>query len=194
MESIAAAYGSSSESPNNSSSEEGSPSEDESIANGAVHVGAKRKRSDEPQWTRAFPHVDGNWPSHVRINIPVNQKLRDLATGIIKRAQKLVGDAVNVVPCEELEVGNDEQGLHLSLSRPFVLKYDQIDGFMDALRAALKWRHCVTLQQELVLVNDEKTRSFLALRVGEGEQNFSQLLRTVDQCLKRFNQPSYYEV
>ncbi|KAG7397363.1 poly(U)-specific 3'-to-5' RNA exonuclease [Phytophthora boehmeriae] len=197
MESIAAAYGSSPESSNSSSSdeEESSPFEDEVTLNSEVHVGVKRKRSSEPQWTRAFPHVDGNWPSHVRIDIPVTQKLRDVATEIIKRTQEFVGDAVDVVPFEELEVGKEEQGLHLSLSRPFVLRYDQIDAFVDALRAVLKWRHrfSITLQQVLVLLNDEKTRSFLALRVGEGEQHINRLLRCVDQCLEQFKQPTYYE-
>jgi hypothetical protein len=45
-----------------------------------------------------------------------------------------------------------------------------------------------------VLVNDDKTRSFLALRLEEGEQQFNQVLRCVDQCLLRFGLPTYYEV
>jgi len=147
MESIVAAYASSSsddaasasESEVESSALEGSSGED------SVHVGAKRKRLQEPQWQRAFPHVDGNWPSHVRIDISVTPDLRDLAKDVIERAQELVGDIVTLVPFAELGLGEsltseNSDGLHVSLSRPFVLTHDQIDGFVDALRAALKWR------------------------------------------------------
>ncbi|RLN87062.1 hypothetical protein BBJ28_00017376 [Nothophytophthora sp. Chile5] len=117
-------------------------------------VGSKRKRSGEPQWARAFPHVEGNWPSHVRISIPVNQQMRELARAVIERVHELVGGSVALVPFEGLEPGDDtppaategETELHLSLSRPFVLTFTQIDSFVDALRAALKWRQrCVTL-------------------------------------------------
>lgn len=190
MESIAAAYGSSSSS-DEASSEDDVQSSEESDDEGA-HVGAKRKRSG-PQWARAFPHVDGNWPSHVRVDIPITQELRDLAKEIIEGAQEALGNAVTLVPFDELEGG--EQCLHLSLSRPFVLTYDQINSFVEMLRAALKWRQRfrVTVQRVLVLVNDDKTRSFLALRVSEGEKQFLKLLRCVDQCLARFNQPTYYE-
>ncbi|GMF35272.1 unnamed protein product [Phytophthora fragariaefolia] len=154
MDSIAAAYGSSSEASDASASSEDeveeSTSTAELTADGDAQVGVKRKRSDEPQWKRAFPHVDGNWPSHVRIDIPVTEGLREMAKGAIDRAQELVGDTVALVPFEEL--GLDEtsstvsgSGLHLSLSRPFVLTYKQIDGFVDSLRAALKWRQrCVS--------------------------------------------------
>ncbi|KAG6609316.1 U6 snRNA phosphodiesterase [Phytophthora cinnamomi] len=205
MESIVAAYGSSSESDDavSVSSEgevEGCTLTAELAGDGDAQVGTKRKRSDEPQWKRAFPHVDGNWPSHVRINIPVTKELRELAKRAIDRAQELVDDTVVLIPFKELGLGESpstisDDGLHLSLSRPFVLTYDQIEGFVDSLRAALKWRQCfsVTLRRPLVLVNDDRSRSFLALRVGEGEQQFIQVLRCVDQCLARLELPTYYK-
>ncbi|EEY66026.1 uncharacterized protein PITG_03564 [Phytophthora infestans T30-4] len=197
MESIVAAYGSSSESSHDAASSS-SDSEAGCAATGDdTQVGTKRKRSDEQQWKRAFPHVDGNWPSHVRIDIPVTHELRELARHAIERAQEIVGDAVAMLAFEELGLTSTgaTDYLHLSLSRPFVLTYDQINGFVDSLRAALKWqqRFSVTLRRALVLANDEKTRSFLALRVGEGEQQFTQVLRCVDQCLSRVEQPTYYK-
>ena len=225
MESIVAAYGSSSESSDAASASEAecTAGENESTARDDAHVGAKRKRSSGLQWKRAFPHVDGNWPSHVRIDISVNQELRQLAMHAIKRAQELVGDdAIAVVPVDELKLqegpaSDAHSALHVSLSRPFVLTYDQIRDFVDSLRAALKWRQryvrsdadlrvltahqrfllcsfCITLRRSLVLLNDDKTRSFLALRVVEGNGEVVQLLRCVDQCLARFGQPAYYQV
>ncbi|KAH7479299.1 hypothetical protein PRIC1_009153 [Phytophthora ramorum] len=203
MESIVAAYGSSSESSDAASSSDSDVEchdTDGLTADGDAQVGAKRKRSDEPQWKRAFPHADGNWPSHVRIDITITPELRELARETINRVQELVGDTVTLVPFEELGLGESsstkgDASLHLSLSRPFVLIYDQIDGFVDSLRAALKWRQRfnITLRRALVLVNDDKTRSFLALRVGEGEQQFVQVLRCVDQCLTQFKLPTYYK-
>ncbi|RLN63157.1 hypothetical protein BBJ28_00016177 [Nothophytophthora sp. Chile5] len=157
MEAIAAAYGSSSESSDDepSTGDEAKPVPTvEPIAASDAPVGAKRKRSEEPQWARAFPHVEGNWPSHVRISIRVNQQMRELARAVIECVHELVGDSVALVPFEGLKPGDgmpsaaakEEAELHLSLSRPFVLTFTQIDGFVDALRAALKWRQrCVTL-------------------------------------------------
>ncbi|KAG7387209.1 poly(U)-specific 3'-to-5' RNA exonuclease [Phytophthora pseudosyringae] len=202
MESIAAAYGSSSESSDDAAAVS-SDSEVECTAatDSDTRLGAKRKRPDEPQWKRAFPHVDGNWPSHIRIDLPVNKELLELARYAIERAEEIVGDAVTLMPLEELGLSEssssgENNGLHLSLSRPFTLTYDQICGFVDSLRAALKWRQrfTITLRRALVLVNDDKTRSFLALRVGEGEQQIIQVLRCVDQCLSRFELPTYYKV
>ena len=154
MESIIAAYGSSSElsdgaSPASSQSEAECKTADESTGDGGMRSGMKRKRSDEPQRIRAFSHVDGNWPSHVRINIPIDQELRELAREAIDRTQKVVGKAVALVAFEELGLDkysatSENLELHLSLSRPFVLNYDQINVFVDSLRAALKWRQrCV---------------------------------------------------
>ena len=55
-------------------------------------------------------------------------------------------------------------------------------------------RYSITLGRALVLVNDDKTRSFLALHVGKGKDEIIKVLRCVDQCLARFNQPTYYKV
>ncbi|CAI5728733.1 unnamed protein product [Peronospora destructor] len=205
MESIVAAYESSSElsdvaSPASSQSEAECKAIDGSTGTGDIRSGSKRKRSKEPQRKRAFLHVDGNWPSHVRINIPVDQELRELAREAIDHTQKVVGKAVALAAFEELGLGkhpatSEKLELHLSLSRPFVLKYNQINVFVDSLRAALKWRQrfSVTLCRTLVLVNDDKTRSFLALHVVKGEDEFVKLLRCVDECLARFKQPTYYK-
>ncbi|CAH0477220.1 unnamed protein product [Peronospora belbahrii] len=205
MESIIATYGSSSEASDAASSPSSHSETDDVVAHESAsgvttRSDSKHKRSDELQWIRAFPHVDGNWPSHVRINIPVSQELREMASRVIERVQKVASKSVSLVAFEELGLRkclapDKNSYLHLSLSRPFILKYDQINIFVDSLRAALKWRQCfsVTLGHALVLVNDDKTRSFLALRVVKGQDEFVKVLRCVDQCLGRFKQPTYYK-
>lgn len=153
MDAILAAYASSASSASDASD---SASDVEGDATTIVErtpsvgdtVGTKRKRQGEPprpQWKRAFPHIDGQWPSHVSITITVDEQLRERVTSVIASAQGCVGDAVALVPLiEEPEDGGGDESpwaeLHLSLSRPFTLTYDQIDAFVDALRTALKWR------------------------------------------------------
>ena len=45
-----------------------------------------------------------------------------------------------------------------------------------------------------VLVNDDKTRTFLCLRVRAGKQPVLHLISKVDTVMRKFNQPVYYEV
>lgn len=212
MDAIAAAYDSSA----SSSDEEAAPLPSESSDE---RVGTKRRRlpddanGDDPelrQWVRAFPHVAGNWPSHIKFTIEPCAALRELCANAISHAQTLATDVTLVA---------EDAPYHLSLSRPFVLTRERIEPFVDELRAALKWRHrfghvysvalslCVlfnrlaavirfalALHDLLVLVNDDRTRSFLALRVVKGEDSFLQTLRSVDKCMQRFDLPLYYEV
>lgn len=150
MDAILAAYASAS--PSSSSA---SDSESDALSTASVSpppagaVGAKRKRQGEsssrPQWKRAFPHVDGQWPSHVRICFALDARLRGRVSAAIASAQECVGDAATLVPLTEEPGGGEGDAsppaeLHLSLSRPFTLTFDQIDAFVEALRTALKWR------------------------------------------------------
>lgn len=45
-----------------------------------------------------------------------------------------------------------------------------------------------------VLVNDDKTRTFVCLRVRGGRQPILHLIGKVDTLMHKFNQPVYYEV
>lgn len=45
-----------------------------------------------------------------------------------------------------------------------------------------------------VLVNDDKTRSFVCLRVKAGRELLLRLIGRVDPLMRRFNQSDYYEV
>ncbi len=45
-----------------------------------------------------------------------------------------------------------------------------------------------------VLVNEDKTRSFVCLRVRGGRQMVLNLIAKVDPLMRRFKQPVYYEV
>ncbi|TMW68822.1 hypothetical protein Poli38472_006290 [Pythium oligandrum] len=187
MDAIVAAYGSNaSSSSDDEHSHRDSESEDEAPR--------KRQRLDvdasSVRWTRAFPHVEGNWPSHVKINVPLTPELQTHCQRVITATQRFVGDEVELIP-----MASEEEELHMSLSRPFVLTYEQIEPFVEALRAALKWRRrfALTVEEPTVLVNDERTRSFLALQLDAGKQEFVKTVRCVDQCMQDFQLPTYYE-
>lgn len=202
MDSLAALYASETSSSSSSSSESsGDEAAVASRSSGESSVRRKRKRDDNetlPKWTRAFAHVDGNWPSHVSIAIECDDKLRGACSRIIERAQQHITDADTVlVPIVRSDDSDSSSSsVHLSVSRPFVLRFEQIQPFVDELRAALKWRRrfILSLAGATVLVNDERTRSFLALRVARGESDVLATVRCVDQCMRHFGLPVYYEV
>lgn len=45
-----------------------------------------------------------------------------------------------------------------------------------------------------LLVNDEGTRSFLALKVDQGTPKLHKLVESVDDVLRKYRQPVYYQV
>lgn len=138
---------------------------------------------EDTEWARGFPHVDGNWPSHVYINVQDSvefQRHRQEAIDVLR--QKYTGPLV----IQDAE-------WHLSLSRPFVLRYEQIEPFVKELRHAVRWRRrfqC-TLQHASILLNDQGTRSFLCLDSTNNEVNG--IIQCVDRALSAFQQPVYYK-
>jgi hypothetical protein len=120
-----------------------SATESDADGNAPTTLPSRKRRRDAddspPKWKRAFAHVDGNWPSHVKVEITPTDEVTRLVDGVVARAQSVIGDAFTLVPMAR-QSDDEHCGLHLSLSRPFVLEYDQIEVFVEALRAALKWR------------------------------------------------------
>lgn len=203
MDTIVACYGSSASSSESSADEEeeerdsvdsqgesGFGSESDNVPDDGGVVGQKRKRGPVLPWTRAFPHVDGNWPSHVNISIAGDATFHALCSTLIDRVQGIAAAGGAAL------VAMGDADCHLSLSRPFVLTFDQIEPFVGALRAALKWRRrfFISLRGATILLNDDKTRSFLALRVRDGEQEVINTVKCVDKCMKQFSLSTYYEV
>ena len=159
------------------------------------------------RWTRGFAHVPGNWPSHVYLRVSPSVAL-DAATerAVACARAHLRDDKSAVVPVAPADGAAPH---HLSLSRPFTLRAHQIAPFVDALRAALVAAGCaVPLRIALggeapslaVLVNDERTRTFIALRLGgDGARDraargaLGRLVDAVDRTTARFGvgQPYY---
>ncbi|EQC25019.1 hypothetical protein SDRG_17096 [Saprolegnia diclina VS20] len=167
---------------------------------------AKRQRVAPPiAWTRTFAHVDGNWPSYVYFAVPLTPAMEAMKTFAMTMADAAYPKhTLGLVPLGDPRSkgakGNDGDGdqdsssLHLSLSRTFVLRYEQIEPFVQALRVALKYRKRtrVVLQGHRILVNDEKTRLFAATPLVRGKPEICHIIACVDRCMRQFDLPPYY--
>jgi hypothetical protein len=65
---------------------------------------------------------------------------------------------------------NIESDPHISLSRPLFLKQHQLDSFASLLKKNLANEKAFTISfaQISQLTNDDKTRSFITLEIGQG--------------------------
>jgi hypothetical protein len=65
---------------------------------------------------------------------------------------------------------NIENDPHISLSRPLFLKQHQLDSFSSLLKKNLANEKAFTISfaQISQLTNDDKTRSFITLEIGQG--------------------------
>ena len=166
---------------------------------------------EKPRWTRGFAHVPGNWPSYVYVRVAPSAALDAATERAVARARAHLRDDESAVPIAPAD-GAPADGAaphHISLSRPFALRAHQIAPFVDALRAALAAAGCaaplhIALGGEApsfaVLVNDERTRTFIALRLGgAGARDraargaLGRLVDAVDRTTARFGvgQPYY---
>jgi hypothetical protein len=94
--------------------------------------------------------------------------------------------------------------LHLSLSHPFSLRFNQIPSFLDKIGHHLKGLsksqvatssiNVICLLQYCLLVNLENTRAFLVLRVIDSSQFIKRLLDSFRELFIAFGLPLYFEV
>ncbi|KAG5191950.1 hypothetical protein JKP88DRAFT_347404 [Tribonema minus] len=87
-------------------------------------------------------------------------------------------------------------GVHLSLSRPFALRAHQLEPFAARLRraaAGARAFRCEVSGAYEVLVNDDRTRSFVCLKVVGGCAPILALIGRVNEALADFQQQTYYE-
>ncbi|XP_078689868.1 U6 snRNA phosphodiesterase 1-like [Branchiostoma floridae x Branchiostoma belcheri] len=131
---------------------------------------------------RSFPHIAGNWATHVYVSFEPDSEFTD---GV----RHLLG-------CVESEVQLQQaEDFHISLSRTVPLIFHWIQPFIDTLRETLRHtkRFFCTFQGAKLYTNDEKTRSFLGLEVAGGHNHLLQLVAGVDRCLGEFRLQKYYQ-
>ncbi|CAM9517087.1 unnamed protein product [Scytosiphon promiscuus] len=85
---------------------------------------------------------------------------------------------------------------HLSLSKTAVLRAHQIAPFVEGLKEAVKSSRSFlasVVSGYDVLVNEDKSRSFVCLRVRGGREMILKLIAKVDPLMRKFKQAEYYE-
>ncbi|KAG0245884.1 poly(U)-specific 3'-to-5' RNA exonuclease [Mortierella sp. GBA43] len=153
---------------------------------------------------RARPHIDGSWPVHVYLEVKLSSELFDIVSTLTRTARKSVPGTVSLL--QSIESLQDKKGipteattaddaveLHVSLTRPLYLQELHIGRFTSDVRNAFKNRKSISFSGVQSFSNDERTRSFLSLRVGSGHAEIQSLMEEMDVIAERYNQPKFYD-
>lgn len=150
---------------------------------------------------RIIPHKDGNWPSHIYLewhpSSSQHQLLQSLLAALAQELDRLlIGHGLPGFLTSELGA---PLPLHVSLSRPFVLRTDEKDAFLDRLvqdtarcRVPAFALGCYDLAWHR---SPGSERSFLVLRVrglSGNNDELSALLRACNGLVASYGQPELY--
>lgn len=150
------------------------------------------KPSQEPQddpslhkgRIRSFPHVKGNWATYVYVS-GMEGLLSDFE--LLQKDIHLKCTDVSI-PLERIE------DPHLSLSRVVTIKYDWIQPLMTSLKTSLapfpKFK--IRFKDMHILLNEEKTRTFICLGLDQSDRILKDLVSVVDANLAEFDLPAFY--
>ncbi|KAI2967962.1 hypothetical protein CBS147323_4510 [Aspergillus niger] len=147
---------------------------------------------------RVIPHVEGNWPTHIYLEwYPSKDELSILSDVIDQINDRLDGSTIQLHSLLHSDLGA-QLPLHISLSRPVVLRTEQRQSFLELFQSQLKESQIpafnVTTNSLDCVSNYEKTRWFYVLRAEKPEGNaLNRLLRLSNRALARFEQPPLYE-
>lgn len=154
---------------------------------------------------RVTPHVEGRWPTHVYLEwLPSSEdaeKLNRLISNIQQDTK--LGPLANG---EEGEVKiqtllHNHLGvplpLHVSLSRPLVLRTEQREAFLDQLQTSISSTGVKGFVTRPALLrwhpNESKTRWFLVLALSKSEKDeLPKLLAACNGVAERFGQALLY--
>ncbi|TGZ82233.1 hypothetical protein EX30DRAFT_318270 [Ascodesmis nigricans] len=145
---------------------------------------------------RSIPHVQGNWPTHVYIEWYLSRTEFDRLDALYNAA----ADAAKVADTEfklETHLKSDlgsEQPLHVSLSRPCVLRTEQREGFLETLTDRIYKARLKPFTVEFTgfswVRNQDSTRWFFVLDCTTGPKNeLPRLLDLSNRTVQSFNQP-----
>ncbi|CAH8855057.1 unnamed protein product [Trichobilharzia szidati] len=135
--------------------------------------------------TRSFPHETGNWATSIYIACP----------HLISRLLKAID---NPIMQSDLVIDNFHfmDSLHLSLSKTWPIYFHWIENLICNLRSSVSTfeKFHITFDDVNILVNEEKTRSFVTLLASaESHVALIPLLNSIDSCVTAFRGPEYYK-
>ncbi|KAJ5538990.1 hypothetical protein N7513_007322 [Penicillium frequentans] len=142
---------------------------------------------------RVIPHVEGNWPTHVYLELyPSKEELTLLGNLLPQPSPSKLG----IQSLVHSDLGA-QLPLHISLSRPVVLRTEQRSSFERSLQTEIESSRiapfALTPNGLKWVSNYERTRWFLVLRIAKPEHDsLNGLLRLSNCALARFDQPPLY--
>ena len=150
---------------------------------------------------RSFPHVEGQFATHVYFELTINDE-----------QHKHISQLLHVFDTGEETFHHMEEPFHVSLSRTVAITSVQIQSLLSGLKHALKKSMTTNRKRPRkgileacslpvrigesasILVNDERTRTFLALSVSvQGSTPLEQVIHHVSKVFKRHGLPEYYK-
>lgn len=168
------------------------------------------KNGDSVNRIRSFPHVEGNYALHVYIPVNISSIAEKQLAPSIKKAGMLVPELYGIdtdLPlCSAYLKSNDgaqvhapvlARQYHISLSRTVAIRKHQIDSIVAMLRHKLRSqkRYWIEFGKWEVFINDDQTRSFLAMEVTTGGlSEISKQVHVVDEVFRLHNLPEFYKV
>ncbi|KAL4752115.1 hypothetical protein BDW72DRAFT_172047 [Aspergillus terricola var. indicus] len=146
---------------------------------------------------RVIPHVEGNWPTHIYLEWYPSKEELELLGSIISQAEHMFRTEqakLNSFLYSDLGV---RLPLHISLSRPVVLRTEERQPFTDTFEAALRGSGISPFEVQIDSLdwvsNFEKTRWFYVLRVKRPDRDcLNRILHISNRSLGLFNQPPLY--
>lgn len=130
---------------------------------------------------RTFSHEPGVWASYAFISGSDQEDLEHLISSLCK-------DYDFLKP-------NDKNICHVSLSKTVKLRHHWIQPIVDALKGKIAsfYNFTIFLGSLEVYTNQEKTRTFLSLKVHKGTEQLKKIVAEVDGCLKEYDLPLFYD-
>ncbi|CAG9864653.1 unnamed protein product [Phyllotreta striolata] len=131
---------------------------------------------------RSFAHERGNWATFVYIPLEQQDGVKDLVNEIIRCAP----ESINLKPVDDF---------HISLTKTVILRHHWINPFVDSVKLRTKYlnKFMILFNDLKIYCNEERTRTFIGLRIQTGYDSLKSLVDILDVCLGEFSLPAFYE-
>jgi len=173
------------------------------IRRGCIDIISSSTARELDIFSRCIPHRRGHWAGHVKISLDDDsiRKQRKKSLEMFRSCFEGRGISGTMV---------EHDRLHLSLSKPFSLQLGNIETFVRNLTNLVQQEHptnliveCTSVSKlksmldnpsvhDTVLLNEDKTRSFLCWKVHPNS-TLQRIVGHIDSVMKSYNQPVYYE-
>lgn len=141
-----------------------------------------RNTKDHEGRTRSFPHVEGDFATHVYVEVSVPSEAEAMLQEAYRRLQSAF---LGLRWIEER---------HVSCSRTVSVRSTQKESLRRALSHALRRtkRFVCSFDGWDVYLNDDRTRTFFVLKMRLGKERFYDVIRSVDQAFRLHGLETYY--